>query len=208
MADYYDLVTRLAIGSDILRVYGGALVQLYETGTSNLTWEGTADDSGEWTATGLSTGIYDIVVDGNIIKIIHFVDADHVHNIDQTWVFQIPGSITADQDEINTMMIFGSDVAGGIVKVTVIAQKCTDTSDITVHILKGDSDDITETDLTVASDSEWSHRIFPEDAQNRYMYSDTNPGISVAAGEVVTIGIDYVAAGCAGVILLVTFRES
>jgi len=208
MADLYDVVYRLAVGSDIVRVYAGALVQLYETGTSTLTWEGTADADGQWSVSTLATGIYDVVVDGEIQKTIHFVEADHTHKVDQTWIFEKTGAISADQDEVNTMMVIGSDVAGSIVKITVIAQKCTDTSDVTVHILKGDSDDTTETALTVASDSAWSHRIYPQDAQNRYMYSDTNPGISLTAGEVITLGIDYAATGCAGLTVLVTFRES
>jgi len=206
MSDYGDIVTRLAVDSDILRIYPNALVQIYESGTSNLVWEGTADANGNWDVPTLATGKYDIKVDGQIRRTIHHIKADHTHIPPESWLCFKGGAITVDQNESNAVMVYGSEVAGAITKVMVLVQEVDATGDMYVHILKGISEGAGI--LTVASDSVWNHRVNPGSAINRYMHEDNNPGINVAAGETVTIGIDFVAATVKGLTVLMVFEPS
>lgn len=206
MADYGDIVTRLAIDSNMLRIYPNALVQIFESGTSNLVWEGTADANGNWDVPTLATGKYDIKVDGQIRRTIHHVKADHTHIPPESWMCFKGGGITSDLDESNAVMIYGSEVGGTITKVIVLVQTVSATGDMYVHILKGVSEG--GAILTVASDSVWNHRVYPGSACYRYMHEDDNPGIAVAAGEAVTIGIDFVATQVQGLTVLMVFEPS
>jgi len=116
------------------------------------------------------------------------------------------GPITGDQDESNTLMIYGSEVAGTITSVLVLVQEVGASGDMYVHILKGVSEG--EAILTVAGDSVWNHRVNPGSAINRYMHEDNNPGIDVAAGETITIGIDFVATAVKGLSVLMVFEPT
>ena len=205
MADYNDIATRIAVNSEILRVYPNAVVTILETGTSNVVDEVSADENGNWEIATLDTGIYDISIDGAVRATFHFVRADHKHLPDESWTFFKSGSITADQDEVNTMPVYGSDVAGEIIKIMITAQSVDATGDVTVHVLKGASGG--GSILTVASDSEWNHQISPG-AKKRYLYVDNNPGIDVAINEAVTIGLDWVANAIEGINVLVVFRPT
>jgi len=206
MADYGDIVTRLAVDSDILRIYPNALVQIFESGTSNLVWEGTADANGNWDVPTLVTGKYDIKVDGQIRRTIHHIKADHTHIPPESWMCFKGGAITSDQDESNAVMIYGCEGWGTITKVVVLVQEVDASGDMYVHILKGASGG--GAILTVASNSVWNHRVNPGSAVNRYMHEDDNPGIDVGAGETVTIGIDFVATAVKGLTVLMVFEPS
>jgi hypothetical protein len=206
MADYGDVLFRMIEGSDVVRVRSGGLVQVYESGTATLTWEGTADNNGNWTVNALPTGKYDVKVDGQLARTIHHVKADHVHSPDESWRFFKSGAITGDQDEVNTMPIYGGDAAGSIVKVIITSQTVDATGDVTVHLLKGAAGGASV--LTVAADSTWNHKINPGGAEKRYLHVDNNPGITVSANECVTLGIDHTANTVEGLTVLVVFRPA
>lgn len=204
MADYGDFVFRVAEGSDIIRVYAGALVQVYESGTDTLVAEITADNEGNWHVPSLAIGKYDIKVDGQLRRTIHHVPADHVHTPDEIWSLFKSGAITGDQDESNTMQIFGTDVAGSIIKVKLIAQYVDATGDVTVHLLKGAVNGSSA--MTLGANSVWNHRVYPTSEKYRYQHVDNTPGITLAADDCLTVGLDHAANAVEGLTVLVIFR--
>lgn len=207
MPDYTDIAMRLITGSEILRVKPGALIQLYAAGTSTpLVAEAIADSNGEWEIASLDTGHYDVKVDGQIRASFHFVRADHKHAADKSWSFFKSGIIVGDQDENNTIPVCGPNVDGTIYAISVTAESVTAPGDVTIHVLKGPEN--TAGVLTVASDSIWNHRINPGSAMNRYKYTDSSPGLSVDADEVITMGIDWGANSVGGVTLSMIFRPN
>ncbi len=204
MADYGDFVFRLPEGSDIIHVYPGALVQVYESGTDILVIEVTADNEGNWQIPSLDIGKYDIKVDGQLRRTIHHVPADHVHTPDEVWSLFKSGAITGDQDESNTMQIFGTDVAGSIIAVKLIAQYVDATGDVTVHLLKGTVNGSSA--MTLGANSVWNHRIYPASEKYRYQHVDNTPGITLAADDCLTVGLDHAANTLEGLTVLVIFR--
>ena len=111
MPDYEDMVTRTAVDSDIVRTYPGAHVQIFEAETTTLVWEGIADEKGHWSVTTLDSGKYDIKVDGQTVRTIHHVKADHVHTPDEIWTMTRHGSITATLNENNNCAVFVAPAA-------------------------------------------------------------------------------------------------
>ncbi len=203
MSDLQDIVQNLPIGSDQLRVLPNAIIQIYDTGIANLVAEVQADGYGKWSIETLPMGHYDLKVNGVLAKIFHFVPADHEHQ-DENWIITFPQMITADVDENVAISQYGSDVAGTITRIKLMIQTCDASGDATIHVLKGSSGGAGA--LTVSSDSVWNHRVNPGSVVNRYLQVDNNPGITVAANEVITMGIDFSAAGIGGVTLFVVFR--
>jgi len=203
MSDFGDIVTRLVVGSDILRVYPSALVQIYKSETSDLVWEGTADQYGCWEAT-LSTGKYDIKVDGKLKRTIHHVAYDHTHLPEESWQFQKSGTISADQEETDDMPVMLVDADGSILKVKIVVEELADDAcDMTVHLLKS----ATHTaKMTIASNSIWSHQVNPGASTYRYSYVDDSPDVDLSADDNATIGIDYTAGTIKGLTVLVIFR--
>ena len=206
MSDYSGNATRVAVDSDILRIYPNALIQIFIAGTDTLEWEDTADQYGNWSVPTLATGKYDIKIDGQIRATIHHVTADHTHNPDETWQFFKSGQINSDAGEVNTMQVCGSDVAGSLAKVMVVVQNVDITADVTVHILKGAAGGAGV--LALATDSVWNYRVNPGSAQKRFLHVDNNPGISIAADECITVGYDYTAGGVYGLTVLCIFRPT
>jgi len=206
MTDYNDNVFRLSQGSDVVRIRAGALVQLFVSDTDTLQWEGNADADGAFEVSSLPTGKYDLRIDGSTVTVIQHVKADHSHKPDQSWGFFKSGAITADQDEVNSIPIYGTDAIGTIEKIIITAQTLDATGDVTVHLLKGS--DAGGSVLTVGTDSVWNHRINPGSAQKRYFHQDNNPGVSLSAEECVTIGIDHTANVVEGLTVLAIFRPT
>ncbi len=202
--DHSDIVMSMVDGSLVLRARQGALVQVYSAGTDTQVWEGVTNNSGVFTVPVLATGKYDIKVDGQTVKTIHHVKADHTHKPDLPWLFTKDGAITADQDEVNTMPVYGTGAAGSLAYVMVCAESVDATGDVTVHLLKGPKSGASG--LTVVSNSVWSHQINPGSAENRYLYDDENPGVSIAADECVTLGINHSTNAVAGLTVLAVFR--
>lgn len=207
MGDYYNSITRKSQNSDVVRVYSGALVQIYQSGTNTLVTEVICDESGGFSIPSLTTGKYDVKVDGQLRFTFHHVTIDHKHTPDRQWKFSKSGSISGDQAEINTMDVFGTGVAGAIVYAAVTCQSVGATGDATVHILSGPANGASA--LTIASNSIWQHRIFPQAARNRYFFEDLAPTIpAITAGQSVTLGIDYTAGTVEGLTVLLIFRPS
>lgn len=205
MADLHDIATRVAQDSDILRIYPNKLVQVFVTGTQTLVAEVTADMYGRWAVPTLATGTYDIRVDGQTVRTIHHVKADHTHKTDESWVFFYSGSITADTAESSGQRIFITPVAGKIISVRTIAQRVTNVGDVTAHILKGTASGASALALGA---SIWSHRIYVGGGATVYRvpYVDSNPSLQLAANDVITTGLDYVATGIEGVTIQLIFR--
>lgn len=202
--DYGDFVFRLPAGSDIIHVYPNALVQIYQSGTDTLVTEISADANGNWQVPVLPIGKYDIKVDGKLSQTIHHVPYDHSHSADESWPFFKSGSITGDQGESNTMQVFGTNVAGEIVKIKVLAEHVNATGNIMVHLLKGIANGVSA--MTIAANSVWSHQIHPGSEKYRYLHIDNTPGITLAIDDAVTIGIDHTADTVEGLTVLLVFR--
>ena len=68
MADYTDIATRVSVGSDVIRTFPGAVIEIYATGTSTpLVATATADVNGFWSIASLPTGHYDFKIDGVVV---------------------------------------------------------------------------------------------------------------------------------------------
>lgn len=207
MADYCNAITRISENSDILRIYGGALVQIFTSGTNSLITEVVCDEYGNFAIPTLATGKYDVKVDGQLRFTFHHVKIDHTHIPDKQWQFFKSGAISGDQAEVNTMQVYGTGVAGFIIYAAVACENVGNTGDATVHILSGSVNGASA--LTIASNSIWNHRIYPQAARNRYFYEDLTPAIStIGAGQAITVGIDYTAGTVEGLTVLLIFRPS
>lgn len=199
MTDFSDMATRVAQDSDIIRIAPGRLVQFYVSGTSTLQAETTADAYGRVDIATLPTGKYDVKVDGQIVKTIQHVLANHTHPSDHTWRFFFSGAIGSDINEAATHEVYAVPAASKIIEVKVIAETITNVGDVTVHILRGATGGAAQ--LTFASNSIWSQRLFVGGASTvyRHMPTPANPNLQLSANDAITIGIDYVAAGVSGV---------
>ena len=203
MADIIDIVARTAIGSDVLRVYANAVVSVYYYGTTTLVTQVTADADGNWSIDTLTEGKYDLKVDGQLLKTIHFVPANKP--IEQ-WNFFFDGNQTIDRNEDQDHPVFYTPVAGDVIAVRVLAERASSTGDATVHLMVGDSGGSGA--LTFASDSEWSHQINPGGGSTTYRvaHNDPAPGFSLTAGQAMAAGIDVTTSGVEGINITIFFR--
>jgi len=206
MADYQDIVTRKQVDSTLIRVYPGATVELYESGTATLVDSAVADDNGLWSISSLDTGKYDIKVDGTLVRTIHFVKADHSHKQDETWQFFVSGSISADKDPDNTIPTFVAGEGGSIEEVKVSASHVSATADLTVHLCRASSGGGSA--ATFAADSAWNYRILPGAEEYRFYHQDTTPGVTMSAGDAIQLGLDYVTGTIEGLTVIVKFRPT
>lgn len=206
MPDYDGLITTTAKDDDVVRVYPSALVQIYTSGTATLVAEVTADENGHFTVATLATGKYDIKVDGKLRGVLQHVKADHTHPAKQTWTWFLSGAINSDSGEVNTRAVFGAAVAGQITEIGICLENVGATGDCTVHLLKGQSGQATA--LSVASDSAWSYRIFPQSAQKRFLYIASPLTIPLIPNDCVTLGIDYTAGTIEGLSVWMTFSPN
>jgi len=146
--DFEDVLTRTAVDSNIVRLRPNAHVQIYESGTETLTWEGLTDASGHFAVPSLPTGQYDLKVDGALVKSFHHVKADHLHNPNETWIMTRHGAQTVNRNEDQNCAVFAAPAAGTIIKIVAVAERIAAAGDITIHLLKGDSNP----DIAVAVD--------------------------------------------------------
>lgn len=206
MAIYYsDNIQKLEIDSNILHVYPNALVQLYKEDETTLAWEGTADGNGNvFINTKIADGKYFLHVDGTLVKVIQHINADDAREF--TKRFFISGDVTADFDSDATRPVYLCEEALDIVKVKIIVHHVNATGDATVHILKGVANDADY--VTVASDSEWSYRIYPAQEYYYYKHVDNSPGVALVANDVVAIGVDWTANTISGITIELTFKSA
>jgi len=199
MTDYSDMATRVAQDSDIVRIIPGKLVQFFISGTATLQAEANADIYGRVNITTLPTGKYDVKVDGQIVKTIQHVLANHTHQADHTWTFFVSGAITGDMNEANIQKVFAVAAAAKIIGIKVIAERITNTGDVTIHVLRGSAGGGSV--LTCASNSIWSQRLYVGGGSTvyRYMPTPATPNLQLSANDAVTIGQDHVADGVGGV---------
>jgi hypothetical protein len=199
MSDYCDIATRVAPDSDIVRLAPGKLVQFFISGTATLQAEANADAYGRVNIASLPTGKYDVKVDGQIVKTIQHILADHTHQADRTLTFFVSGAVTGDANESNTQRVYGVSAAAKIIAIRVIAETITNVGDVTVHILRGSAGGAAQ--LTFAADSQWSQRLYVGGGSTvyRHMPAPATPDIQLNANDTVTIGIDHVADGVSGI---------
>lgn len=205
MSDYIDVATRLVVDSDILRVYPGAIVQLFESGTTNLVTEVTADSNGVWTVPTLEQGKYDIRVDGQLSRTIEYVKSDHTHE-DKIWEVFFDGNQTVNRNEDQNHPIYSSGVVGSIVEVIVTAERVANNAEIEVHIMRGDESGSGA--LTCSGNSVWSQVLTNTSGSTKYRmrWSDSSPGITLSASQAIACGLVYTASGVEGVNMLMVFR--
>lgn len=208
MSDLQDIATRSAVGSDVIRKYPGAHIQIFTSGTATSVWEGVADQDGHWSVPTLATGKYDIKVDGVLVKTINHVTATHVHSADQTWMMFRAGAMNASHDEDSTCPVFCTPVAGAIISVMAVVEKIAYGDDLTVHLLKAAANGAAA--LTVVSNSVWNRRFQNITGSTIYRdaLADSNPGIALAANDSVTMGIIQTDGAAEGVTLVVVFRPT
>ncbi len=180
------------------------MVQLFDAGTDDLVWEGTTDSSGRYEIGSLATGAYDVRVDGVRIQTFHHVKADHTHDPDQTFRFFIGDTISADANQKKETPLYAPGVAGSIVRISLVAHATSASADTSVHLLVGSQNGASA--LTFASDSVWQHQVNPGEILYRYTHVDDNPGVTLTADQVITMGIDNVVSGVQGLTLNLTFR--
>lgn len=205
MIMYSDNVYKLELDSDIVRIYPNALVQIYIADTDTLKWEGTADADGGVELTDLPTGHYDMKVDGNLVKTIQHVMAEEARDVAVTWFAS--GTISGNFDHDGARPAFICPFAGTIEKIEIAITRIDATTDVTVHLLKGTG----HADfLTVASNSAWSQRLYPEEAgiYYYYAYEDGTPAVDIADGDILAIGVDYTAGDVTGLSIQITLRPT
>jgi len=203
--DYQDVAYRIAVESDIVRVYPNAPWIIYAAGTlTPVVASGTADADGIINIETLATGQYDLHVDGMLRKSFHHIKTDYVQKHAQTWKVFIPGSITSDVNENNAHEIYFTAAAGKILKVRVIVQHADATANATIHILKGAPSGGAA--LAFATDSIWSVQCNPQSAVYRWSHPET-VSLAIEAQKNITIGIDWVAGTIEGVTVLMVFKE-
>lgn len=206
MADLVDVVFRLQEGSRQVYVYQNALVQVYESGTSNLVTEVASDKWGNYYVASLPTGKYDIKVDGQLRKTIHHVTADHTHTPDRILTWHAAGTISSDLEESSARPVFVVPAAGSIISIEAVFQHLGATGDAAIHLLGGASDAATA--LTLASNTLWSYRFQLGVEKYRAKYVDSAPALAVTAGQAFTIGANYTAGTVEGASLVAVFRPS
>lgn len=204
MADFVDVAFRLQEGSRQVYVYPNALVQIFDAGTTNLVTEVTADKYGNFSIGSLPTGQYDIKVDGQLRKTIHHVTADHTHSPDRIFTWHAAGTINTDLEEAAARPVFVAPAAGSIVSIEAVFQHLDAAGDAAIHLLGGSSDAASA--LTLASNSLWSYRFQLGVERYRAKYIDADPGLSLTAGQGLTIGVNYTAGVVEGASLVVAFR--
>lgn len=187
-----------------MRAYGNKLVQVFQSGTDTLVWEGTTDSSGHYEIDSLPTGIYDVRIDGQRVQTFHHVKADHTHEPDQTYTFAVGAPVSSDWNERDDTPIFAPGAAGSIIRASLVIEACSAAADVVIHLLAGPQNAASM--LTFASNSVWQHQVNPGEIIYRYTHVDTNPGVTLTASQVVTMGIDNVTTGIAGVTFCVVFR--
>jgi hypothetical protein len=201
-------VHRLELNSEIVRIYAGALVQVYESGTSTLTWEGNVNNAGYVDIPDLATGKYDVKVDGNLVQVLNHVLA--VESKDKAIAFYYEGQITADiEGATEIAMPVHFDVAGTIEQVKYVFRRKTGaTIDVVVHVLQGVEGVST---LTMASDSVWNHQVtVVGGGGDRYYvpHVDNAPAITIAADDILQIAVDYNVGSVYGLYVELLFRPT
>lgn len=205
MGDYHDIVTRKAVDSTLLRVYPGAVVEIYDAGTANLVDSTTADSNGAWSVATLADGKYDIKVDSQLVRTIHHVNFGHTHKSNLAFQLHRNGAVTGDVNPGSTIdQVFAAPESGVIEQIILGVQHVDATGDVTVHLLKGTS--AGGSTLAFATDSIWSHRVNPGGEQYRYIHIDSSPGLTVAANDVFQLGLDWTANTVEGVSLTLVYR--
>lgn len=200
---YGDIALRKPKGTDIVRVYPNAVIEIYPSGSDTLVTTVTANASGNWEVPVLATGIYDIKIDGQKVRTIHHITVDHTHKPNENWNFHFQGSINADIIENNATRIYSTDIAGTIEKIKWTVQHLSAAADFYLHILKGAANGSAVFDL---SDTVWNIRVVPGVERFHYADKDASPALVVAADEVVTVGVDYIAGTIEGLTVIVIYR--
>lgn len=203
---YGDIVTRVVEDGDIVRIDPGALVQIFTADTDTLITEVNADANGFFEVAILAAGEYDIKVAGRKVRTISHIPSDHTYPPTRSFQFFVSGAISGDQEEVNTVSVFGVNEAGTIEGIRVNAQYVSATGDVTVHVLKGVVNGASA--MTMVSNSEWNHRIYPAAEKFRYFHGDDVPGIELSANDAITIALDYAAAGVEGINVEVIYRPA
>lgn len=203
--DRYLIAERLAVGSNIKRVYPNAPYIVYAVGTTTpIVRSGAADEFGMIKLTGLAVGEYDIWVDGALRESFIHIPADYAVKHPETWVCRIGGTISADVNETENTEVFYTVDAGKLLRIVANVQYADATANATIHILKGTANAAAA--LTFASNSIWSVQCNPQ--QERYRWSHPDPVAQpvIEAQRCVTIGVGYVAGSVKGVTVLMIFK--
>lgn len=200
---YTDNVYKLEIDSDSVRIYPGAVVQLFMKDTATLKWEGTADADGAFTVVDLPTGQYDLKVDGNFVKTINHILATEARDAIITWFKS--GTVSGDFDHDANNPAYVCPFKGTVESIEILVSRINASTDATFHLLKGTGH---AAYLTIATESAWDYRVFPGEAGTYYYfkYDDASPAISFDAGDVLALGIDYTAGDLTGVQVQITLR--
>ena len=206
MADYSDSIQHILPDSDVVRARPSTLVQIFASGTETLVWEGTTDRAGNFEVDSLPTGKYDLRIDGVRRQTFHHVKADHVHGTDQTWVWHRE-VVSSDTDQTDDIPIFAPGIAGSIIRLTVTAHYLNTSANAKVHVIAGAGNGAAA--LTFSGASRWNYEIQPPGSvKHGFVHVDANPGVTIAADDIVTMGIDYIAATIQGVTLVAIFRPT
>lgn len=182
--------------------------KIYHAGTATLVASGTTDSNGYVTVASLPSGHYDIKVNDTTVFTFNHIKYDDFNAPARTWqVFQ-SGSISADSGEASSLPVFAPSVIGKIKSLTVNVEHIGATGDITIHVLVGDKAGASA--LTVASNSIYSYRAYPQAEQYRHSSGLIIPttDIIIQDTQAATIGWDYAAGTVEGLNVVMIFKPS
>ncbi len=203
--DKYIVVERVAVESDIKRVYPLAPFILYAVGTTTPeVRSGAADEYGIIKLTGLPVGEYDLWIDGALRETFVHIPHDYVIKHPESWVARIAGTINADVNENENSAVFYTPAAGKLLKIAVMIEYADATANATIHILKGVAGGAAA--LAFATDSIWSVQCNPGVERYRWSHVDTIAQPAIEAQRTVMIAVDHVAGTIKGVTVLMVFK--
>jgi hypothetical protein len=197
-------IDRVAVGSDIRRVYPNAPFVVYAAGTTTpIVRSGTANEFGVIELVDLAVGSYDLWIDGALREQFELITAAYIVKRPQTWVCCIRGTISADVNETENTEVFYTAEAGKIERIVVLVEYADATADATIHIVKGVAQGATA--LTTAA-SIWSVQCKPLAEKFRWAHVDTATIPAIEAQRCLTLAVDWVAGTIKGVTVMMIFK--
>jgi hypothetical protein len=208
MTDFQTNLFKLAPGGIVPFPWKNATFKIYEAGASVLVTQGTTDNEGNVIVTNLDSGKYDLKVEGNTVHTFSHIDFTDFDKPAHTWSFLKMGTINSDSDETANIPIKAPGRIGKIKGIVFNVEHIGATGDITIHILRGAINGASA--LTVASDSIYSYRAYPQAEQYRHSSGLIIPAtdIIVEDDQAITIGWDYVAGTVEGLNVEVIFKPN
>lgn len=208
MTDFQKELFKMAREGIIPFPMVNASYKIYKAGTATLVHSGTTDGNGYVSVPTLLSGHYDIKVNDTTVYTFHHIKYDDFNAPARTWQVFKSGTISTDSDESSSIPVFAPGVTGKIKSLIFNVEHIGATGDITIHVLVGDKAGASA--LTVASNSIYSYRAYPQAEQYRHSSGLIIPTTDIIIEDIqaVTIGWDYVAGTVEGLNVEMIFKAN